>query len=177
MSKKTSGFTLVEVMIAVFLLGIAMSGLMSAFIIAAKHSGSSSNKGVATYQATEFMEELKNSVASDPNFLPGGPSGALPPPNYYNPDWHAGCDWPVANCSCDATGNLIPGGCIDDTACYALQSAAAPGVKHYIKPTSLPSDFKTTYGGCVSYYVTDVTSGSQTFKQVQSNVDWNESNL
>ncbi len=166
LSRSQRGFTLIEVLVATLILAVSMAGLMSALIIAAKNSGGTINKNVATYQATEFIEELRNSIAEDPSML----SASL-----YDPAWHLGCDMD-SSCACDISGNLTPGGCAEQPGCYALLGAASPGVKHWIDPAQVPADFKAN-GGCVGYSVVTNVSGGQTYLEIKTNVVWSEPQL
>ena len=65
--KKGGGFTSIEVIIAIMLLGVALLGLASVTVSVIRGNDFSKMVTTATTQARDKMEELKSIAASQPN--------------------------------------------------------------------------------------------------------------
>ena len=60
--RKNQGFTLIEIMIAIFLLVVAMLGVISVTVMVIKGNSFSKTMTTATTLAADKMEELKNTA-------------------------------------------------------------------------------------------------------------------
>lgn len=60
--RKSQGFTLIEIMIAIFLLVVAMLGVISVTVMVIKGNSFSKTMTTATTLAADKMEELKNTA-------------------------------------------------------------------------------------------------------------------
>jgi len=60
--RKSKGFTLIEIMIAIFLLVVAMLGVISVTVMVIKGNSFSKTMTTATTLAADKMEELKNTA-------------------------------------------------------------------------------------------------------------------
>jgi len=60
--RKSQGFTLIEIMIAIFLLVVAMLGVISVTVMVIKGNAFSKTMTTATTLAADKMEELKNTA-------------------------------------------------------------------------------------------------------------------
>jgi len=69
--RKSQGFTLIEIMIAIFLLVVAMLGVISVTVMVIKGNSFSKTMTTATTLAADKMEELKNKAYG--SLAGGGP--------------------------------------------------------------------------------------------------------
>lgn len=60
-----SGYTLLEVLVATLVITVALSGLMSAFMVASKQTGTTINRGSAAFYQKRIMDELRRYVVED----------------------------------------------------------------------------------------------------------------
>ena len=110
MYRSRQGFTLVEVIVAMMLLLIAISGVYAAMLTALTSFGSNEQRYQANIASRDLADTLKNYVTADLAPVPGAPG---------SPAWHlpgdscSGCPggatcWALAVCTHDATQQLHP---------------------------------------------------------------------
>jgi len=71
LSKRSEGFTLLEVMIALVILAVGLLGLAALQLVAVKSNAFSSEMTYATMLAQQHAESLKNLPFTDGNLTPG----------------------------------------------------------------------------------------------------------
>jgi MSHA pilin protein MshD len=74
MSIKTRGFTLIEMVVAIVVIGVGLAGVMAAFTATTRNSVDPAIRKQLLVVADQFMEEiqLKPFSNDDPNTAPGG---------------------------------------------------------------------------------------------------------
>lgn len=87
------GFTFIEIIMIIVILGIIMPGIMLYFIQGVKNSSDSQRRVTATFLAEGLMEEIKSKCWDENNI-------AVPP----NPL----CSTPITNCATGASATLGP---------------------------------------------------------------------
>lgn len=83
--KDRAGFTLVEIMIAVFVLTVALIGLISVTVMVINGNDFSRRMTTATTLAKDKIEQVKRMPYNDANLTAG-----VKPPDYWNADSSAG---------------------------------------------------------------------------------------
>ena len=88
--KQSKGFTSIEVIIAIMLLGVALLGLASVTVSVLKGNDLSKMVTTATTQARDKMEELKNTGATQSGYDNGLAGGSDTADGIYTRQWALG---------------------------------------------------------------------------------------
>ncbi|MEK7287122.1 MAG: prepilin-type N-terminal cleavage/methylation domain-containing protein [Elusimicrobiota bacterium] len=151
-----AGFTLLEVLIATLVIAIAISGLMSVFLIAAKQTGSTANKGAAAFYQKRILDELRSYIVEDPN-------------NYTS---FTGLSNTVFLHNCASTPALFnPHYILQDSNLNVVGNTVHQAIRIDDLPMIPAADVLVSqFGATANYTVEDVEINGNTLKQISVNV-------
>lgn len=148
-AKRAIGFSLIEVMLAILVIGVAGLGAAALSLSGLRESHTSNHRAIAVELASDLLERLKTNPASlTSDYLPAGlvastPKTGTPNAACYDPE--QGCD-PASRAQNDlhewasAVNDRLPGGTA--VFCYSAKPAegtpAAPGCDKVVPPLKPP---------------------------------------